>query len=50
MVENCSVIFYARDGCGSFYTAKNLFRHQPSRFSAAHNDRRTHSVVFKTLL
>ena len=22
MIENCSVIFYARDGCERFYTAK----------------------------
>jgi hypothetical protein len=28
MIENCSVIFYARDGCESFYTAKTQMRHR----------------------
>jgi hypothetical protein len=26
MIENCSVIFHAREGCESFYTAKTLER------------------------
>jgi hypothetical protein len=37
MIENCSVIFYARDGCESFYTAKvnsrrTQFEHNKSAF------------------
>jgi len=30
------VIFYARDGCESFYTAKTLNRHKQEDFAAMH--------------
>jgi len=31
MIENCSVIFYARDGCESFCTAKTHSSHGLAR-------------------
>ena len=35
MAENCSVIFYARDGCESFYTAKTHLRHRVARLDGS---------------
>src|ERR1043166_860182 len=35
MTENCPVIFYARDGCESFYTAKTQRGHWLARNAAA---------------